>query len=79
MVDVEFGIERMVEVRSDMFVMYCPEKKQYVKGVELHDSFIDFTFTDNVDVADLILFDKDCDRKIKRFGYEFELKLRRDL
>lgn len=79
MVDVEFGIERNVEVRSDMFVMYCPEKKQYVKGVELHDSFIDFTFTDNVDEADLILLDKGCDRKIKRFGYEFELKLRRDL
>lgn len=79
MVDAEFGIERMVEVKSDMFVMYCPEKKQYVKGVELHDSFIDFTFTDNVDEADRILLDKDCDRKIKRFGYEFELKLRREL
>lgn len=79
MVDTEFGIERNVEIRSDMFVMYCPEKKQYVKGVEIKDSFIDFTFTDNVDEADLILLDKDCDRKIKRFGYEFELKLRRDL
>lgn len=79
MVDAEFGIKRIVEVKSDMFVMYCPEKKQYVKGVELHDSFIDFTFTDNVDEADLILLYKDCDRKIKRFGYEFELKLRRDL
>lgn len=63
----------------DMFVMYCPEKKQYVKGVEIHDSVIDFTFTDNLNEADLILLDIDCDRKIKRFGYEFELKLRRDL
>ena len=73
MVDIDFGIERNVVVRSDMFVMYCPEKKQYVKGVEINDSFID------LEEADLILLDKDCDKKIKRFGYEFELKLRRDL
>ena len=79
MVDIDFGIERIVEVISDMFVMYCPEKKQYVKGVEINDSVIDFTFTNNVEEADLILLDKDCDRKIKRFGYEFELKLRRDI
>ena len=79
MFDTEFGIERIVEDKSDLFVLYCPENKQYVNGVELHDSFIDFTFTDNADEAELILLDKDCDRKIKRFGYEFEPKLRRDL
>jgi len=63
----------------DMFVLYCPEKNQYVKGVVINDSVIDFTFTNNVNEADLILLDIDCDRKIKRFGYEFELKLRREL
>ena len=28
MFDTEFGIERIVEVKSDMFVLYCPEKRK---------------------------------------------------
>lgn len=66
-----------------MFVMYCPEKKQYVKGVEVkHDgkeSVIDFTFTDNVSEAQEVLLWKDTEKLVKRFGYEFELKPRRDI
>ena len=69
---------------NEMFVLYCPEKKQYVKGVKLdwvsnHEAFVDFTFTDNVNEADQMLFDKDTDRTIKRFGYEFELQLTREV
>lgn len=30
MFDTEFGIERIVEDKSDLFVLYCPENKQYV-------------------------------------------------
>ena len=68
----------------EQFVMYCPEKKQYVKSIELQwlngtEAFIDFTFTNNLNEAEQILLDKDTDRNIKRFGYEFELKLRREL
>lgn len=68
----------------DMFVMYCPEKKQYVKGVVINwdsnrEGTVDFIFTDNVNEADQMLMEKNTNRTIKGFGYEFELKLRREL
>ena len=67
-----------------MFVMYCPEKKQYVKGVVINwdnnrEGTVDFIFTDNVNEADQMLMEENTNRTIKGFGYEFELKLRREL
>lgn len=64
--------------------MYCPEKKQYVKGVVINwdsnrEGTVDFIFTDNVNEADQMLMEENTNRTIKGFGYEFELKLRREL